>query len=270
LVQPPSAPAPDLVLYDVADAVATVTLNRPDRLNAWTPALETAYFDALAAAAADPDVRVIVVTGAGRGFCAGADLELLDGLDLQAVAGDPRGDLFPTTLPKPVVCAINGACAGLGLAMALMCDVRFVGRGAKLTTAFSKIGLIAEHGTSWLLPRLVGHATALDLLLSSRVVTGDEAVRLGLANTVVDDVEVLAAAQGYARSLAQVASPTAMAVIKQQVYGDAMVDLSTALRKAYRLVEVAAQHEDFRNGVAALRRGEPVRHAPLAPTTVNG
>jgi enoyl-CoA hydratase/carnithine racemase len=166
-------------------------------------------------------------------------------------------------VPKPVIAAINGACAGLGLAMALMCDVRVVGRTAKLTAAFSKIGLIAEHGTSWLLPRLVGHATALDLLMSSRVVYGEEAVRLGLANQVADDHEVLAVAQRYARSLAETASPQAMAVIKRQVYDDMTVDLHTALERAYRLVEVAVKHDDFRLGVAALRRGQPITYAPL-------
>lgn len=252
-----------VVLYDVADGVATVVLNRPERLNAWTPALETAYFDALAQADASPDVRAIVVTGAGRGFCPGADLELLEDLDPAAVAGDPRSDLFPTTLRKPVICAINGACAGLGLAMALVCDIRFVGRSAKLTTSFSKIGLVAEHGTSWLLPRLVGHAAALDLLFSSRVVQGEEAVRLGLANVVVDDADVLASAQDYARGLARTSSPFAMAAIKRQVYADASVDLLTAVREAYRLVEQSLDHDDFRKGIAAVRRGEPVTHAPL-------
>jgi enoyl-CoA hydratase/carnithine racemase len=259
-----SRPGEDpVVLQDVADGVATVTLNRPERLNAWTPALETAYFDALAQADADPAVRAIVVTGAGRGFCAGADLELLEDLDPSAVAGDPRSDLFPTTLRKPVICAVNGACAGLGLAMALMCDVRFVARSAKLTTSFAKIGLVAEHGTSWLLPRLVGHAVALDLLFSSRVVQGEEAVRLGLANVVVDDADVVTAAQDYARGLARSSSPFAMAAIKQQVYADASADLPTAMREAYRLVEQSLDHDDFRKGVAAVRRGEAVTHAPL-------
>lgn len=252
-----------LVLQDVIDDVATIALNRPERLNAWTPALETAYFDALAQADADPQVRAIVVTGSGRGFCAGADLELLEDVDPAAVAGDPRTDLFPTTLRKPVICAINGACAGLGLAMALVCDLRFVARSAKLTTSFSKIGLVAEHGTSWLLPRLVGHAAALDLLLSSRIVQGEEAVRLGLANFVVDDGNVLTAAQDYARGLARTASPFAMAAIKKQVYADTSVDLPTAMREAYRLVEESLDHNDFRDGIAALRRGEPNRYAPL-------
>jgi len=256
------AAGPD-VLYGVESGVATVVLNRPDRLNAWTPALEEAYFDALQRATDDQDVRAIVVTGAGRGFCAGADLALLEDLDPRALAGDPRTDLFPTAVPKPVIAAVNGACAGLGLAMALMCDVRIVGRTAKLTTAFSRIGLVAEHGTSWLLPRLVGHAVALDLLLSSRVVDGEEAVRIGLANEMVEDHDVLEAAQRYARSLAATASPQAMAVIKQQVYGDMTTDLRTALKQAYGLAAVSVQLDDFRVSVAALRRNQPINHAPL-------
>ncbi len=168
----------EVVLRTIEDDVAVLTLNRPDRLNAWTAEMQTMYFDLLEDCAACEDVRAIVVTGAGRGFCAGADVAglqaLSDGDDgLRATGHDERPVTFPLTIPKPVIAAINGACAGLGLVMALMCDLRFAASGAKLTTAFARRGLIAEHGIAWILPRLVGPARALDLLMSCRVVLGD-------------------------------------------------------------------------------------------------
>ena len=180
-------PATDLVLSELREGVLILTLNRPDRLNAWTDALEADYFAALDAAENDPGVRAIVVTGAGRGFCAGADMD-----DLKGAAGDagahasvhdrPRERTFPLTVRKPMIAAINGAVAGLGLVEALYCDLRFATPQAKITTAFVRRGLIAEYGMSWLLPRLIGHSAALDLLLSGRIVLGEEAHRLGLVD----------------------------------------------------------------------------------------
>src|SRR3712207_2100776 len=146
-----------------------LTLNRPDRLNAWTAEMQRDYFDLLDEAGSRDDVRAIVVTGAGRGFCAGADMEALQeigagGLDEAAAAQDTRPQTFPLGIPKPVIAAINGPCAGIGLVQALVCDIRFAAADAKITTAFARRGLVAEHGMPWLLPRLVGHAHALDLL----------------------------------------------------------------------------------------------------------
>ena len=177
----------EVVLRTVEDGVALLTLNRPDRLNAWTAEMERAYFGLLAECAAAEDVRAIVVTGAGRGFCAGADMQELlaigeGAIDEAAAARDERPQTFPLTIPKPIVAAINGPCAGIGLVQALMCDIRFAAEGAKLTTAFARRGLVAEHGISWILPRLVGPARALDLLLSGRVVLAEEAAELGLVN----------------------------------------------------------------------------------------
>src|ERR1043166_6665646 len=148
----------DVVLYEVRDRIATLTLNRPDRLNAWTGGLARRYYSLLEDAAADPDVRVIVVTGAGRGWCAGGDMDSLQGgadSDDPGAVGLDRPIWFPTTIPKPIIAAINGACAGIGLCAALMCDLRFAAAGAKLTTAFVRRGLVAEHGSSWMLPRLI-------------------------------------------------------------------------------------------------------------------
>ncbi len=168
----------DVVLaHRVDDGVLLLTLNRPDRLNAWTLAMEERYFGLLAEAAADPDVRAIVVTGAGRGFCAGLDADALSGV----AGGTPlsehprRPQTFPLEIPKPIVAAVNGAAAGIGFLQALVADVRFAAAGAKFTTAFARRGLLAEHGMSWLLPRLIGHARATELLLSARVFLAEEA-----------------------------------------------------------------------------------------------
>ena len=174
----------DVVLIEVSEGVAQLTLNRPDRLNAWTAEMGRAYFDLLDECAAREDVRVIVVTGAGRGFCAGADMKDLESIgsgDLDGARADldERPQTYALTIPKPVIAAINGPCAGLGLVHALMCDLRFAAQGAKLTTAFARRGLVAEHGISWVLPRLVGPARALDLLLSGRIVLAEEAARAG-------------------------------------------------------------------------------------------
>jgi enoyl-CoA hydratase/carnithine racemase len=192
-----------LVLFEREGGVATITLNRPDRLNAWTPELGVAYHDALARAGADSEVRAIVVTGAGRGFCAGADMG-----DLDAIAPgkhpeiiDARDHTFVRTIPKPVIAAVNGAAAGMGLMLAALCDVRIAAAGAKLTTAFARRGLVAEHGLSWLLTRLIGPAAALDLLLSARVVLAEEALTLGLVNRVVPAGAALAAAREMIASL---------------------------------------------------------------------
>ena len=177
----------ELVLAERRGPVLVLTLNRPERLNAWTDALEECYYDRLDAAEDDPEVRAIVVTGAGRGFCAGADMGDLEqgagGADVEAVLRNrPRPRAFPLTVRKPLIAAINGAAAGLGLVEALYCDMRFATPEAKLTTAFARRGLVAEYGMSWLLPRLVGYSTALDLLLSGRVVLGEEALRLRLVD----------------------------------------------------------------------------------------
>src|ERR671936_251644 len=185
---------PDPVLYEAADGVATVTLNRPDRLNAWTRELGARFYELLERAAEDPEVRAIVVTGAGRGFCAGADMELLQSIGGGSAVVGERQELYPDHLlgiPKPIIAAINGPAAGLGFVVALMCDIRFAAAGAKLTTAFARRGLIAEHGISWVLPRLVGPSRALDLLLSGRVVLAEEAAGMGLVNLVIAGDELL-------------------------------------------------------------------------------
>ncbi|MDX6742758.1 enoyl-CoA hydratase-related protein [Actinocorallia sp. A-T 12471] len=212
-----------VVLVEVERGVAVVTLNRPQQLNAMTYEMSTAYAQALRAADADPDVRAIVVTGAGRGFCAGADLAVLEqGAEAIRSFLPPAEDMprLAFALSKPVVAAINGHAVGIGFAYALGSDVRFAAKGAKLATAFSRLGLVAEYGLSYQLPRLIGLAHATDLLLSGRTIDAAEALSLGLVNRVVEPEELLPAAIAYAADMAENCAPSSLATIKRQVYGD--------------------------------------------------
>jgi len=265
----------DVVLRDIADGVAVLTFNRPDRLNAWTAEMQKLYFDLLDDCAARGDVRVIVVTGAGRGFCAGADmqnLEALAGGDVGATSAghDPRPVTYALSIPKPVIAAINGPCAGLGLVHAVMCDMRFAAAGAKLTTAFARRGLVAEHGLSWMLPRLVGPARALDLLLSGRVVLGGEAAELGLVNRAVPDGEALSETLAYARMLASECSPASMARMKAQVYSDYERTLAESLEEANRLMGLSFEHPDFAEGVKSFVERRSPEFQPLGGSTADG
>jgi enoyl-CoA hydratase/carnithine racemase len=271
----PATKTADDVLYSVQDRIATITLNRPERLNAWTRPMGDQMREAVRRAALDDDVRVIILTGAGRGFCAGADMELLQTVgsasqaDRAGEAGvggqaqpmpDPSGiDVaalynqrfaYLIACPKPVIAAINGACAGLGLVIALYCDLRFASAQAKFTTAFAQRGLIAEHGMSWLLPRLVGSANALDLMFSARKFDGDEALRLGLVNRAFAADALMAETIAYARTLADTVSPRSLAVMKAQAHAAALQDFDTALAIADEQMVRCFPTEDFREGVA--------------------
>ncbi|MEO2107382.1 MAG: enoyl-CoA hydratase-related protein, partial [Actinomycetota bacterium] len=233
--------------------------------NAWTTAMEVGYFDLLEQAAADAEVRVIIVTGAGRGFCSGADMEDLRDTDREANARRraERPMTFPLRIPKPVIGAINGACAGLGLAQALMCDLRFAAAGAKFTTAFSRLGLPAEHGTAWHLTELVGMSVALDLLYSSRVVLAEEALELGLVNRVAQPDQLMATTREYARALAEQASPSSMAAMKRQVYWGREDERAASLARSYELQASALQDEDFDEGVRAFKERRKPAFRPL-------
>ncbi len=259
----------EVVLFEVEGGVALLTLNRPDRLNAWTPEMQTRYFDLLEECSAREDVRAIVLTGAGRGFCAGADMQNLEqiaGGDGERSTGvhDPRPVTFALGVPKPVIAAINGPCAGLGLVHAVMCDLRLAAAGAKLTTAFARRGLVAEHGLSWMLPRLVGPARALDLLLSGRIVLGDEAAELGLVNRAVEGDRVLEEALAYARMLAAESSPASMARMKAQVYADYELTLAESLERANQLMMESFSRPDFGEGVRSFIERRAPEFAPLA------
>jgi enoyl-CoA hydratase/carnithine racemase len=255
--------------YAVADAIATITLNRPERLNAWTGRMHTEYRALLSRAAADAAVRVIVVTGAGRGFCAGADAKALEGHVARGTydAGID-GDLarpgwgvesefdadfaYHFGIPKPIIAAINGPAAGVGLVLACYCDLRFAAEGAKLTTSHGRLGLPAEYGLSWLLPRLIGVTRAADLLLSSRVVLAEEAERLGLVNRVVVSPKLMESTYEYARGLATGIAPSSLASTKVQLYRDLHRDVASSVTDAGERLEQMIRGPDFAEGVAAL------------------
>jgi enoyl-CoA hydratase/carnithine racemase len=258
----------DLVLYTQDSGVATLTLNRPQRLNAWTPALSTRYFDLLERADDDPSVRVVVVTGAGRGFSAGADLTHLQGGQSTAPP-DPRLQTFPLGIRKPILAAINGPCAGIGLVLALMCDLRFAAAGTKFTTAFSRRGLVAEHGISWILPRLIGHARALDLLYSGRVFLAEEALALGLVNRVFPSEILLREVHAYAQDLVANCSPAALAEMKRQVFGAYECDLASAVALANRLMVESFRRPDFKEGVTSFVEKRPPVFPPLPPRSTS-
>lgn len=273
-----------VVLYEVADGVATVTLNRPERLNAWTGRMNHEYRAAMARAESDAAVRVIVVTGAGRGFCAGADMNMLSGIsrggdesssasdpETAAEVGDPSwGDdlrgtyTYLMSIPKPIIAAINGPIAGMAVPIALACDLRFMSRDAVLTVAFSQRGLIGEWGSSWLLPRLVGTGVALDLLFSSRKVDGAECERVGLVNRAIDG-NVVDEARAYIVDLAAHCSPTSLAVMKRQVYQQLHAGLGPAEREAQALMLESFGRPDFSEGVQSFVQKRPpaFRRLPL-------
>jgi enoyl-CoA hydratase/carnithine racemase len=256
-------------LYNVADRVATITLNRPDKLNAWTATMDKEVREAMEEAARDDGVRAIVLTGAGRGFCAGADISLLSNVATQGVnarvrkqalrAGAKRKGVradfqkkysyFPA-IGKPVIAAINGPVVGLGLVITLYCDLRFASDAAKFGTAFARRGLIAEYGMAWQLPRLVGLANALDLLFSARMIDAGEALRMGLVNQVLPQDVFAAKVAEYARELAASVSPRSLRVIKRQVYEGMFQSLAEAFAVSEREMFESLQSADFKEGVA--------------------
>lgn len=266
------------ILYQVEDPVATITLNRPSVLNAWTDRMGFEVRHAVSQAETDRSVVGIVLTGAGRGFCAGADMKRLSAIssgdrraespgdELVSDPGDPSfGDdlhlgtyAYLMSVPKPVIAAINGPVAGMAVPIVLACDLRFMAADAVLMTAFAQRGLVAEWGTSWLLPRLTGTAVALDLLFSSRKVSGTEAAALGIVNAAMPASDVLPHAQQYVRDLAGTSSPASMAMMKRQVYQQMHAGLLAAEREARQLMMESFSRPDFHEGVSSfLERRQP-------------
>jgi enoyl-CoA hydratase/carnithine racemase len=257
----------ETILYDVADRVCTITLNRPDKLNAWTRQMHLDLKDAMQKAGGDADIRAIILTGAGRGFCAGADMGGLQAIGAGASADrsttasvDLSGgstlaefrmnySYFPA-IPKFIIAAINGPAAGLGFVIPLYADLRFAGESAVFTTAFAQRGLIAEHGVSWLLPRLIGLPAALDLLCSARKFRAPEALSLGLVSRVIPDDKLMAETRAYARLLADTVSPRSVAVMKRQVWEAEFQSLSEGTVQANHEMELSFQTADFKEGVA--------------------
>lgn len=253
---------PEAVLVDTdAAGVRTITFNRPERRNGWAGDLEDAYYAALAAAADDPQVRAVVVTGAGSTFCPGADMSRLGDLAAEGATLPHRPVDVPRGFPKPLIAAINGACAGVGLVQALFCHVRFAADTARFATSFARRGLVAELGIAWTLPRLVGLENALDLLLSGRTFDASEAKALGLVSRVVPRVDVLAAAQAYARDIAENCAPSAVAVIAAQVLDDG--PYADALARSYVETDKRIGSADLREGIASWREKRPPRFPPL-------
>ena len=270
----------DQIILDIDDPVATITLNRPDRMNGWTPRMGTEFRHAVAQADASEDVFGIVVTGAGRAFCAGADLGTLTSLsggggtfsDDETTAEDltvAENPSWPTpdslkseygyllACRKPVIAAINGAVAGMAVPISLCCDLRFMAEDAPLVVAFAQRGLIAEWGVSWLLPRLVGPAVALDLLWTPRRITGAEAARLGVVNAAMPADQVLEHSRQYIRDLSERSSPTSIAVMKRQVYEHYHRGLGDSEREAQQLMLDSFQRPDFKEGVQSFMQKRP-------------
>ena len=261
------------ILYSVSGGVAVITLNRPDRLNAWRGEMGRDVKAAMRAASDDDAVRVIVLTGPGAK--AAADMNMLqaiqsDGASARGAAGpadfdaNARADFrmqnswFPA-VPKPIIGAINGACAGLGMVYALYTDIRFASDAAMFTTAFSKRGLIAEHGISWLLPRLIGFAAAADLLFSSRKVDAAEALTLGLVTRVFPAAEFEAGVMAYAKMLANDVSPRSLREMKRELWNAQFESLGEAIAAADADMAGSFASEDFKEGVAHFLEKRPAR-----------
>lgn len=260
------------VVYEVEDSVAVIRLERPEKLNAFTFRMIAEIRDAADKAAGDERVVGIVVTGAGRAFSAGLDTgDLARSTPGTAEEVRPAPDssasdaelpaLFSHLLriPKPVIAAVNGVAAGGGFVLAMMCDLRFAAADASFTTAFSKRGLIAEHGTSWILPRLVGINRALDLLWSARRIDATEALRIGFVDRVVPRESLIDEAKAYIRDLAANVSPRSLAVIKAQIYSHSSLALEPAIRDADRLMRDALTHPDATEGVKSFVEHRPPR-----------
>ncbi len=262
------------ILYEVADPIATISLNRPERLNAWTGRMGDEIRHAVAQAEQDTSVVAIVITGAGRGFCAGADMQSLktlseggaaeaDEVDLSADPGDPgleeyRGHhSYLFSVRKPVIAAVNGPCAGMGMPLALSCDMRFASDKAVFTTAFARRGLIAEWGLSWLLPLVVGPSHAFDLILSARRFDAEEAHDLGVVNRVFPHDELMREVRAYVEDLAANCSPTSLQIMKRQIYEDLTLPLQEAEQKAIRLMNESLKRPDFKEGVASFLEKRP-------------
>ena len=265
------------ILYEVKDPVATITLNRPDKLNALTGRTMAELRHAVADAEQRTDVVGIVITGAGRGFCAGLDMNTLQAISAGDSAAMGSGDVessnpgdssmgseyqlgpftYLLTVRKPVIAAVNGACAGLGFSLAIFSDMRFASEKAVFTTVFSHRGLVAEHGNSWMLPRLIGPGRALDVFWSGRKFDGAEAFQLGIANRVTSPETLVEEASEYIRTLAANCSPTSIMHMKQQVYRQLNQQLGEAMRETNRLQDESSRWPDLKEGVASFMERRP-------------
>jgi enoyl-CoA hydratase/carnithine racemase len=257
--------------YEVDDGVALVTLNRPDRRNAWSGPMAFEYRWALHHAHTDPAVRVVVVAGAGDHFCVGADSGALadiaaagGGLPQEAAAELPpwpddtpdglrHNHTVALAISTPVIVALHGGCAGAGLVLAAYADLRFAAAGARIATSFARLGLPAEYGTGWVLPRLMGTANAAQFLYHGGPISTEEALRLGFVQRVLPDDELLPATMEFARRLARESSPQSLRTMKRALFVDSAGDLDTAYRRSVDDMNAALRHPDLQEGLAALK-----------------
>jgi enoyl-CoA hydratase/carnithine racemase len=258
----------ELVLRDQHGGVAVLTLNRPERRNAWTIPLQQAYYGLLQECQDDPSVRCVVLTGSGRTFCPGADTDELQGY---TETGDFNPDMaliaqpewYPMTVSKPMIAAINGACAGFGLVQTMMCDVRFAVPGARMTTAFARRGLPALHASSYLLPRLIGMSRAAELLVSGRTFTTDEAATIGLVHRLVPAGDLMDEVLAYAGDIAVNCSPTSVMTIKDQLRRSYDHSFADTVEAASDLERTALASADFLEGVMSFVEHRTPAFAPL-------
>jgi enoyl-CoA hydratase/carnithine racemase len=261
----------DAIVYTVEDPVAVIRLNRPDQLNAFDNAMLAAFRDAVEQAAADPGVVGIIVTGTGRGFCAGLDIGALEEIGRsgsQAVRATPEGKLpglfsYLLEIDKPVLSAINGVTAGGGLVLAAMSDLRFAARDAVLTSVFPRRGLVAEHGTTWTLPRLLGTGRALDLLWSSRKIDAQEALRVGLVEFVTGPEALLSETRAYVEQLAATVSPASLRDTKHMVYRHLGLGYREALVDTDRIQTASLDRPDVLEGARSFIEKRPPRFPRL-------
>jgi enoyl-CoA hydratase/carnithine racemase len=270
------------ILYEVDGPVATITINRPETLNALTDLTQAEIRHALDASERNPEVIGTVLTGAGRGFCSGVDMNALGAMSaagrilserhehLKADPGNPEGDAnykgspaYFLGLRKPLIAAVNGACAGLGFSYATFCDMRFMDRGARIVSAFAPRGLIAEHGTSWMLPRLVGPSNALDIFWSSRRIEAEEAYRMGWANRLCEPGAAAKDAQAYLRGIAGTSAPISLMMMKTQVWRHLNAELGPAAAETSRWIDESLARDDFKEGVASFVEKRPPRFARI-------
>lgn len=254
--------------YTIDEGIATIRLSRPHRMNAWTGRMHTEYRHVLLTADEDPAVRIIIVTGEGKGFCVGADNQALEGHvekggydpgtpERLAEPGQGVSESFEASfayhfgLSKPVVAAINGPAAGVGLALACYADIRFAVPGIRMTTAHGKLNFPAEFGLSWLLPRMIGLPRANDLLLTSRVFTSDEAFEMGMINYLVEPAELMTSVTGYARQMIETVSPGSLRETRWQIYRDLHQDVASSVKASEALIERMSREKDYAEGVKA-------------------
>ena len=264
------------ILYEIDGPVATITMNRPETLNALTDLTQAEIRHALGESEKNEEVIGTILTGAGRGFCSGVDMNALSAISqagkrsgathehLAADPGNPDGDpnfanstSYFLGLRKPLIAAVNGACAGLGFSYATFCDMRFVDRGARFTTAFAQRGLIAEHGTSWMLPRIVGPSHALDILWSSRKLDAEEAFRMGYANRLCEPGTCVDEAKAFLKQLAASSAPMSLMMMKKQIYRHLNEELGGAMAESNKWMDESLTRDDFKEGVRSFVERRP-------------